>query len=142
MPIKKDNVQRFKRIMRAKIRNGLSFAALRGAELYEEGVTEKTHPTYPRGPFKPPHSARGEFPDRETGQGQESIDWAVHDSGTKAAFGVKGVAGAGPKGKHRIPGGMHLIWLTRRGRKGPVDVVQDHRDDLASEFIQGAKATK
>ena len=142
MPIKSNNRERIQRIINAKIKNGLSFAALAGSEIYRDGVAEKTHATFPTGPFDPPHSRPGDFPDRETGQGHDSIEWAIHDSGRKAAFGVQGKAGAGPRGDHQIAGGMHLIWLTRHGRKGPVDVVQDNREDLAREFIAGAEATR
>lgn len=142
MPISKNNVERAKRIMRAKIRNGLTFAALKGSELYQDAVAAKTHSTFPAGPFDPPHSSRGEFPDRETGQGHESIDYAIAEDGRKSAFGVKGKAGVGPRGKHKIPGGMHLIWLTGKGRLGPVQILTEHTEEFASEFKAGAEATR
>lgn len=142
MAIRRNNVERTVRIMRAKIRNGLTFSALRGAEIYKEEVAAQTHSTFPTGPFLPPHSSSGQYPDRETGQGHESIDYATHTSELKAAFGIKGQAGVGPRGRHRIPGGMHLIWLTGKGRLGPTNVVTDNRQELATEFVDGAKATR
>lgn len=141
MPIVRDNTAVLKRLIEAKLAAGLSYAVREGADIYRKEVSAKTHDTFPGGPFKPPHSRKGEFPDRETGQGHESIDWELRRDRKAAAFGVKGERGVGPKKPyHSIPGGMHLIWLTgaRHRRKGPVEVFQENRSEFATQFIEGA----
>lgn len=146
MPIVRNNRHVLARLLQAKLAAGLSFAVREGAEQYRNAVKAKTHDTFPTGPFKPPHSSPGEFPDRETGQGHDNIAWELRSDKKAAAFGVKGAArGEGPrKPTHSIAGGMHLIWLTgaRGKRKGPKDVVNDHKVELADQFIEGARSIR
>jgi len=133
MPIGRRNIGKVLRVMRAKVRNGLAFTALKGSELYKEAVSRVTEPNYPVGPFPGPHSSAGEYPYRETGQGYESIDYAKGPD--RAAFGIKGSRG-------KRGGGMHLIWLTGKGRLGPINIVQDNKPELRREFMAGADATR
>lgn len=144
MPIVRDNREAVRRKLLAKLAAGLAFAAREGADLYREAVKEKTHDTFPRGPFKPPHSSPGEFPDRETGQGHDNIHWELRSDHKAAAFGVKGTThGAGPyPPTHKIAGGMHLIWLTgaKGRRKGPVDILTEHSTEIAREFVDGTES--
>lgn len=134
MPIVKDNTRRVIAVMQGRIAAGLSSAAKEGAEQYQEALRARTHATYPDGPFDPPHSSPGDFPDRETGQGHDSVDWSrATRTRRQAAFGVLGDAGEGPRGDHRIAGGMHLIWLMSQGRLGPTDIVT--RSQYATALI-------
>lgn len=144
MPIVKNNTRQAERLIFEKIRAGLAGMAEEGAEQYRDAIAAKTHPEFPGGPFKPPHSSRGDFPDRETGQGHESIASAVDSSGRAAAFGVKGNYGAGPYGRHKQRGGMHLIWLTgaRAGRKGPVEIVRENSGYLQIGFVAAARRAR
>lgn len=143
MPIVRDNTRVIKRLIDAKIAAGLSFAAREGADQYRSAVIEKTHDTYPTGPFKPPHSRPGEYPDRETGQGHENIAWELRGDNRAAAYGVKGpLTGTGPKKPtHGQRGGLHLIWLTgaKHRRKGPVDIFHEHKFDLLEQFREGMR---
>lgn len=146
MPIVRNNRRIVERKIEAKVAAGLSFAAREGAERYRNAVKEKTHDTFPGGPFKPPHSSRGQYPDRETGQGHDNIAWELRSDKKAAAFGVKGqTGGIGPKKPtHHIAGGMHLIWLTgaKHGRKGPKDIFDEHRGELLRQAREGADYIK
>lgn len=143
MPIVRDNRKIIERLIAAKLAAGLSYVARKGAEIYRNEVKAKTHGTFPTGPFEPPHSQPGEFPDRETGQGHDNIHWELRGDKKASAFGVKGSAhGVGPrKPTHNVAGGMHLIWLTgaKGKRKGPKDVVTENKPRLADQFIEGAR---
>jgi hypothetical protein len=144
MPIANNNRARVQRIIRSRYQAGLKAAAERGAQKYRESVIWKTHDTYPGGPFPEPHSAPGQYPDRETGQGWESIAAVMDQFNDRAAFGVKGSAGAGPyEPYHDIPGGMHLIWLTRQGsdRLGPIDIVRYQGRELSAAFRTASRNT-
>lgn len=146
MPIVRNNRHVLSRLLTAKLAAGLSFAVREGADKYRDAVKAKTHDTFPTGPFKPPHSQPGEYPDRETGQGHDNIAWELRGDKKAAAFGVKGSrTGSGPtKPYHSQAGGMHLIWLTgaRGKRKGPKDVVNENKVDLADHFIEGARSIR
>jgi hypothetical protein len=141
------NTRRLNRLIRAKIDAGLKFMAEEASELYRDEVTAKTHPEYPEGaptgdPFPPPHSEPGEFPDRETGQGEENITFEAHEG--ISAFGVLGVdQGTGPKPPtHRESGGMHLIYLVRQGRLGPEEIVLRYPTELIEAFRRGADSVR
>lgn len=135
--------KRLERYARAAANAGVQFVASRASQLYKEAVRAKTHDTFPVGPFDPPHSVPGEFPDRETGQGHDSIDWEANEGQLAAAFGVRGpTTGEGPRGDHQQAGGMHLIWLTAKGRKGPEDIVSENRKELEAAFKLGVRSVK
>ncbi len=146
MPIVRDNTRVITRLIEAKIAAGLSFAAREGAEKYRDAVIQKTHDTYPTGPFKPPHSRPGEYPDRETGQGQENIAWELRGDKRASAYGVKGpTTGTGPKKPtHSDRGGLHLIWLTgaKHRRKGPVQIFDEHKEDILEACREGLRSIR
>lgn len=141
MPLIKDNTRRVQSILRGRIAAGLSEAAKEGSAIYKAELKKNTHEEYPDGPFPGPFSVPGEYPYRQTGQGFESVDYArAKRRDRRAAFGVLGDAGAGPKTPyHKKPGGMHLIWLTARGRLGPIDVMMDNVSALVRKFMFAAR---
>lgn len=142
--ITKNNIPFFKsRKVRAKLEAGLETAALRGEELYRAAVTEKVHPNAPVGPFfDEDSSAPGEYPAARTFQGADSIASGLDARTLRARFGVVGKGGAGPRVGHKVAGGLHLIHLTTRGRLGPVEIIRDHRAEIARAFVQGARAVR
>ena len=98
-----------------KLQKGVTEAALSLAEKYRQliGIQE------PGPPFVT-HSLPGQYPFRETGQGQENVLVEVGGAGSlSAAAGVTDEStGSGPVAGHRRPGGMHLYFLSINHR-GP-----------------------
>ena len=129
--------------LRRKARSGRSAAAREGAICYRELVTQ-TVETPEIGPlggisFSGPNSQPGEYPNKETGQGEANID---HEDDDEASyFGLRGEAtGFGPfEPTHRIAGGIHLEILRQRGWKGADDVLIDHFDRIRETYNQAAR---
>lgn len=123
--------------------DALNAVAERGADMYQEALSAKTHPEFPAGrldgdPFPPPHSSPGEYPDRETGQGHDSVDFAVDCVALVSRFGLRG---DGPSYgiTHSQPGGLHLNYSESKKdspnrRKDFTDIVYENLGELAQVF--------
>ena len=135
-----------------RLRAGLEAWVRCGHQLYRDAVTAVTEEPDDNGNFPGPHSQPGEYPHKETGQGEVNIDYGVDRNqdtgGLRARFGVRGEAsGFGPFGNHRVAGGQHLVHLSHGrdrlgrlfGRLGMDQIVADNREKLNRAFIEAAQ---
>ena len=141
MPVRRNNTIRVQETLRRKVAVGLGCAADRLAEEYAFNVSE-VQGNIP--PHVPPHSVPGEYPHIEFGQGAQNIGSGVSLERLESRAGLKGEAtGTGPIGPyHQVPGGMHLHYLTDRGRLGVVDTFREHTEEIAEEFRSCAEAAR
>lgn len=140
---------------------GIHHACERGVELYQAAVSVPVVFHYtPRG-RRAERSLPGEYPRRETGQGQENIasETLFVRNGVVGGFGVRGPEwGTGPYKRqsdlpgHFVPGGHHLAALAgapelggapgytgSERRKGPQDIFLEHLGDLREAFKAGVR---
>ena len=133
--------------IRRKIIAGNSAAASEGAEIYREEVTATTETPVigPQGgiSFPGPHSSPGQYPHKETGQGEANIDSEDNEELLESYFGLRGEAtGFGPfEPTHQIAGGIHLEVLNQRGWKGADDVLAENIERIADAYQRAAEAT-
>ena len=113
-----DNTGLFERKLSDALDSSLLAMAEVGADAYfvEATKNEEQGP-----PFDGPHSRPGQYPFRETGKGSDNI----------AAEGLPGqrCAGFGVRKE-----GIHLIYLTNRGRRGPIDVIKKYQSKMRVAF--------
>ena len=139
------NERELSNLIRKKLAAGIKNVVAHADKEYRKRVTEVTEEPeiLPDGDieFPGPHSTPGQYPHKETGQGEANVDHGISDSGEtiEGRFGVRGEAtGFGPFPGHEIAGGQHLMWLVTRGRrKGLDDLWFEITADLADRFKTG-----
>lgn len=150
LKIIKNNIPQGQALIRQAVVQVVECCTEEAAQIYKQKLTENRNAGSPNGPFNPPYSASGGWPATQTGQGAENVDFEhVGDEGGEwvSGFGVKGPSNgtsrnvssssddAGPSADRREPGGMHLIDLVKRGWKGPAEVLQEFKDEIAQRCI-------
>ena len=111
-----DNTKLFERQLEDALNISLLAAAQVGADKYFAEATKNQVEDPPVERSRP-----GQFPYRETGQGSDNIAAESVPSERAAGYGVR-------------TDGMHLIWLTNRGRRGPIDIVKKYQGNMRQAF--------
>lgn len=150
MPITLNNLKRFERYAKAVAFAQVQFAATSGKELYKEAVSQGKDDNTPTGPFRGPSSKPGQYPFQDSTQGFRNIAAEFKKRKRIAAFGVKGpdrgtartIRTAAGVFKKQVPGGLHLIFLLQKGRKGPVHVVRENRSKIIAASKRGARSIR
>lgn len=126
--------------LRARIRAGLLAAAEEARDIYREEASRKQYP--------PTRSVEGEYPARESGQGVENIEAAIHPDENEmvSKFGLYGRNSPLPArprfpGDQRPPGAEHMleleIWMEREGMEA---TVVQNTARIAEAFKRGARS--
>lgn len=136
-----DRTAGLKRELTHLVAKGLLAAAKRGHKLYADAVSEHQDVNSPTGPFLGPSSSPGEYPYMDTTQGFRNVTSEIRPDHRAAAFGVMGPDTGfllDPE-YHEVAGGLHLIWLTSKGRLGPEDILKRRPEEFVRAFQSGAK---
>lgn len=140
----------FRREVNRRMVAGLTAIAKRAHEIYREDVTQVTEDPTDEGAFLGPHSQPGEYPHKETGQGEANIEFAVGvENGQPAArFGVRGEQSGIQFPGNSVPGGQHLVHLSHGrhpvtgeffNRLGMDRTVPDNIDELRQVALEAIR---